>query len=106
MAAIPARAELLYEISGNGAKAKSYLLATNRFVDMTFLDTIPNVFKCFGRCKSVVTEFAMQDYEALAALRQAAILPDSVKLSNFYTPEEYTYIDNSLKINLGRGLDQ
>ena len=106
MAAIPARAELLYEISGNGAKAKSYLLATNRFVDMTFLDTIPNVFKCFGRCKSVVTEFAMQDYEALAALRQAALLPDSVKLSNFYTPEEYTYIDNSLKINLGMGLDQ
>jgi uncharacterized protein YbaP (TraB family) len=100
------RAELLYEISGNGAKAKSYLLATNRFVDMTFLDTIPNVFKCFGRCKSVVTEFAMQDYEALAALRQAAILPDSVKLSNFYTPEEYTYIDNSLKVNLGMGLDQ
>ena len=100
------RAELLYEISGNGAKAKSYLLATNRFVDMTFLDTIPNVFKCFGRCKSVVTEFAMQDYEALAALRQAAILPDSVKLSNFYTPEEYKYIDNSLKINLGMGLDQ
>ena len=100
------RAELLYEISGNGAKAKSYLLATNRFVDMTFLDTIPNVFKCFGRCKSVVTEFAMQDYEALAALRQAAILPDSVKLSNFYTAEEYTYIDNSLKINLGMGLEQ
>ena len=103
---IPSRAELLYEISGNGARAKSYLLATNRFVDMTFLDTIPNVFKCFGRCKSVVTEFAMQDYEALAALRQAAILPDSVKLSNFYTQEEYKYIDNSLKINLGMGLDQ
>lgn len=100
------RAQLLYEISGNGAKAKSYLLATNRFVDMTFLDTIPNVFKCFGRCKSVVTEFAMQDYEALAALRQAAILPDSVKLSNFYTAEEYRYIDNSLKVNLGMGLDQ
>ena len=103
---IPSRAELLYEISGNGSRAKSYLLATNRFVDMTFLDTIPNVFKCFGRCKSVVTEFAMQDYEALAALRQAAILPDSVKLSNFYTQEEYKYIDNSLKINLGMGLDQ
>jgi uncharacterized protein YbaP (TraB family) len=100
------RAQLLYEISGNGVKAKSYLLATNRFVDMTFLDTIPNVFKCFGRCKSVVTEFAMQDYEALAALRQAAILPDSVKLSNFYTTDEYKYIDNSLKINLGMGLDQ
>ena len=99
-------AQVLYEISGNSVRAKSYLLATNRYVDMTFLDTIPNVFKCFGRCKSVVTEFAMQDYEALSALRQAAILPDSIKLSNFYTAEEYKYIDNSLKINLGMGLDQ
>lgn len=48
----------------------------------------------------------MQDYEALAALRPAAILPDSVKLSNFYTPEEYQLIDNTLRINLNMGLDQ
>ena len=102
----PVQAQLLYEISGNGAKQKSYLLATNRLVPMQFLDTIPNVFKCFGRCKKVVTEFAMQDYEALAALRQAAILPDSVKLSNFYSESEYTLIDNSLQINLGMGLDK
>jgi uncharacterized protein YbaP (TraB family) len=73
---------------------------------MQFLDTIPNVFKCFGNCDKVITEFAMQDYEALSALRQAAVLPDSVKLSNFYTESEYEYIDNSLRINLGMGLDQ
>lgn len=102
----PLKAQLLYEISGNGAKHKSYLLATNRLVDMQFLDTIPNVFKCFGQCNKVITEFAMQDYEAIAALRQAAILPDSVKLSNFYSESEYEYIDNSLRINIGMGLDQ
>lgn len=102
----PIQAQVLYEISGNGAKYKSYLLATNRLVDMQFLDTIPNVFKCFGRCNKVITEFAMQDYEALSALRQAAILPDSVKLSNFYSESEYALIDNSLRINIGMGLDQ
>ena len=100
------KAQVLYEISGNGAKSKSYVLATNRLVEMQFLDTIPNVFKCFGKCRKVVTEFAMQDYEALAALRQAAVLPDSVKLTNFYSESEYQYIDNSLRINLGMGLDQ
>ena len=100
------KAQVLYEVGGRFSKHKSYILATNRLVDMQFLDTIPNVFKCFGRCNKVITEFAMQDYEALAALRQAAILPDSVKLSNFYTEAEYTYIDNSLRINLGMGLDQ
>lgn len=101
----PTHAQVLYEISGKSVRAKSYILATNRFVDMQFLDTIPNVFKCFARCNKVVTEFAMQDYEAIAALRQAALLPDSVKLTNFYTESEYTYIDNALRINLGMGLD-
>ena len=102
----PLYAELLYEISGRGCAHKSYLLATNKLVDMSFIDTIPNTFRCFGRCNKVITEFAMQDYEAIAALRQAALLPDSVKLSNFYTEDEYTFIDNSLKIRLGMGMEQ
>lgn len=102
----PLKAQLLYEISGNSSKSKSYLLATNRLVEMQFLDTIPNVFKCFGKCNKVITEFAMQDYEALAALRQAALLPDSVKLSNFYSESEYEFIDNALRINLQMGLDK
>ena len=97
---------MLYEISGKGSRSKSYILATNRYVEMQFIDTIPNVFKCFSRCNKVITEFAMQDYEAIAALRQAALLPDSVKLTNFYSEKEYTYIDNALRINIGMGLDQ
>lgn len=103
---ISVHAQLLYEISGNGAKQKSYVLATNRLVEMQFLDTIPNVFRCFSKCHKVLTEFAMQDYEALAALRQAAILPDSIKLHNFYSESEYKSIDNALRVNLEMGLDQ
>ena len=100
------QAQVLYRISGNSVTAPSYILATTRMVDMTFIDTIPNAFKCFSNCNKVVTEFAMQDYEALAALRQAAILPDSVRLSNFYTTEQYQEIDDALRINLGMGLDK
>ena len=62
---VPAKAQVLYEISGRSVKQKSYILATNRLVNMQFLDTIPNVFKCFSKCKKVVTEFAMQDYARL-----------------------------------------
>ena len=98
--------QVLYRISGNSAVAPSYILATNRMVDMTFIDTIPNVFKCYAECDKVLTEFAMQDYEALAALRQAALLPDSVRLSNFYSDEQYQAIDDALRINLGMGLDK
>ena len=99
-------AQLLYQVSGNSTKSKSYILATNKLVDMCFADTIPNVFKCFGSCDKVLTEFAMQDYEALAVLRQAALLPDSVKLSNFYSEKQYEFIDESLRLTLKMGLDQ
>ena len=99
-------AQVLYRISSNATAAPSYILATNRMVDMTFIDSIPNAFKCFAACNKVITEFAMQDYEALAALRQAALLPDSVRLRNFYSDEQYQVIDEALRINLGMGLDQ
>ena len=99
-------AQVLYRISGNSAAAPSYILATNRMVDMTFIDTIPNAFKCYAQCNKVITEFAMQDYEAIAALRQAAILPDSIQLRHFYTHEQYQQIDEALRINLSMGLDK
>ena len=104
--ALHVNAQLLYEISGRASKQKSYILAINRYVNMQFLDTIPNVFQCFAKCNKVMTEFTMQDYEALAALRQAAILPDSIQLTNFYTAEQLDYIDQNLLLNIGMGLDK
>ena len=104
--ALHAKAQLLYEVSGRSSKQKSYILAINRYVNMQFLDTIPNVFQCFAKCDKVLTEFTMQDYEAIAALRQAAILPDSIRLTNFYTEQQLDYIDQNLLINIGMGLDQ
>ena len=99
-------AQVLYQVSGNNSAGKSYILATNILTDITFLDSIPNLFKCYGMTDKVITEFAMQDYEALAALRQAALLPDSVRLSNFYTDEEYIQIDEALRLTLNMGLDK
>ena len=98
--------QVLYRVSSNSTKAPSYILATNKLVDIAFLDTIPNVFKCFSDCDKVITEFAMQDYEAIAALRQAALLPDSVQLRNFYPDLQYNEIDEALRTHLGMGLDK
>ena len=101
-----AHCQLVWQISGNGALDKSYLFATNRLTEVTFLDTIPNLFKVYTKCNKVITEFAMQDYEAIAALRTAALLPDSVRLMNFYTEDEYKEIDGALMATLGMGLQQ
>ena len=101
------RAQLLYDISGNSSRSTSYILAVNPLVDQTFIDTIPNAYACFSRCDKVVTEFTMQDHVALQTLRQAALLPDSVRLTNFYTDREYRDIDEALRLALdGLGLQQ
>lgn len=99
-------AQVLYRISSNSTAAPSYILATNKMVDLAFLDTIPNVFKCYNTCNKVITEFAIQDYEAIAALRQAALLPDSIRLQNFFTEEQYEDIDAMLQLNVGMGIEQ
>lgn len=99
-------AQVLYQISGNGCAGKSYVLATNKLTDIRFLDTIPNVFKVYSNSDKVITEFAMIDYDAIAALRRAALLPDSVLLRNFYTDDEYRQIDEALQLTLGMGLDK
>ena len=99
------QAQVLYQISGNGCRGKSYLLATNALTDIRFLDTIPNLFKVYGQTDKVITEFAVEDYEAIAALRKAALLPDSVRLQNFYTEEEYHQIDEALLLTLGMGME-
>ncbi len=102
---IKGAAQLLYEVSGNGVQDKSYILATNKLCNITFLDTIPNLFKIFGECDKLITDMAITDEQALQALREAALLPDSVQLKNFYTPEEYNAIDQALFLTLQMGLD-
>lgn len=98
-------AQLLYEVYGNSAKSKSYILATNRFVDQTFVDSIPNCCACFSQCGRVVTEFAMQDYEAIAVLRQAALLPDSISLRDCFSPSDYDYIKEACIALLDLNID-
>ena len=105
---LPIRAQLLYEVSGNGAKAKSYIFATNPYVDESYLDSLPlftHIFDLYSQCTRVVTEFAFQDYEALAALRQSSVLPDSVSLSDLFSPSDYEYIRTACLSMLSLDID-
>ena len=60
--------QVLYRISGNSAAAPSYILATNRMVDMQFIDTIPNAFKCYATSEDLIIEAMRRMKEALAKL--------------------------------------
>ena len=100
------QAQVLYKVSGNSAKSPSYIFATNKIVGIEFLDSVPNLLRCFSQCSVVLTEFAMQDYEAIATLRTAALLPDSIRLDRYYTAEEYQKIDEAMQLALGMGMDK
>ena len=100
------QAQVLYKVSGNSTKAPSYIFAMNKIVGIEFLDSVPNLLRCFSQCSVVLTEFAMQDYEALATLRTAALLPASIRLDRYYTEEEYKQIDEAMQLTLGLGLDK
>lgn len=106
LSAMVLNGQVLYRISGNGVKAPSYVFATNRIVGLEFLDSVPNLLPTFAKCKTVIAEFAMQDYEAIATLRTAALLPDSVLLDRYFTTEEYQSIDEAFRLAFEMGMDK
>ena len=95
LTAISANAQLLWQISGNSTNQKSYLFATNKLADISFLDSVPNLFKVWGRCDKVITEMAIHDFEAQKALAQAALLPHDSTISMLYSADEYRLIEAS-----------
>ena len=92
---LTAKSQLLYQISGRGVE-KSYLFATNKYVNIDFLDSVPNLLPVFARCQTVVTEFAITDSTLAPLLSAAAMLPDTVDLYTLYSPVEITAINNAL----------
>lgn len=103
---LQANAQLLYEISGNNSQSKSYMLATNKLSDISFLDTIPNLFKVFGRCDKVITEMALSTESARQALQTASVLPDSISLRDIYSLDEYKTISDAVMLTMGLSLDK
>ncbi len=91
-----ANAQLLYQITGKGIKGKSYIFATNKLCNISFLDTVPQLFKVFNECHTVITEMALNSADVQKVLAQAALLPDSTLLHSFYTKDEYERIDQAL----------
>ncbi len=99
--AISAKGQLLYEISGNNSARKSYIFATNRFCDIQFLDTVPNLFKVFSSTTRTITEMSLFSDLLNRQLANAAMLHDSMSLRNFYSAEEYKEIAEGISLTIG-----
>jgi uncharacterized protein YbaP (TraB family) len=88
---------LLWEVSGNGLTAPSYLFGTYHFVGKSLVDSLSDIKKYFNACKTVVGEVPMTDSTDMKNLTAAMMLGDSTTLEKLYTPEEYKFIGDYLK---------
>ncbi|HEV7231882.1 MAG TPA: TraB/GumN family protein [Bacteroidia bacterium] len=93
---------LLWEISGNGLKAPSYLFGTYHLINSTFIDSMPLIQKKFDACSTVAGEILM-DAGTLAKVSESAIMKDS-SLSQLMTKEEYDLTAAYLKETTGMNL--
>ena len=90
------KAQLLYEISGNGLKQRSYLFAQYPLTDVSFLDSIPNLLKAYGRSEALVLETAFNNIDAQEAIAMAASMPDSINYGDLLTTTQYELLDRTL----------
>lgn len=102
---LTAKSQLLYRISGRGVE-NSYLFATNKYANIEFLDSVPNLLALFARSKTVVTEFVVNDSVVRALLSSAALLPDSTDLYSLYTPTEIGQINAALMETMQLNVEQ
>ena len=90
-------AQLLWEISGNGVKEKSYIFATYPLADISFLDSVPHIFKIYSDCEKIISEVNVPDNEAIRAIMSGAKLEEGKTLKDIYSPIQYDRISNAFR---------
>ncbi|MBQ9440322.1 MAG: TraB/GumN family protein [Paludibacteraceae bacterium] len=98
--------QVLYEISGNGLKNKSYIFGECKWVPTSFLDSVPELIKAYGHCEQIAVECFMNNVDVADDLRRAALLPDSAKYEDMLSHDEYQIVNQALLNRLHLGLEQ
>jgi hypothetical protein len=88
-----AQAQLLWEVSGNKLKQPSYIFGTHHLVPSEFLDSVPEVYKCFNRSETIVSELVLSAVDAGSAIMKAAMLPQGESIKNLLSKEDYEMLN-------------
>lgn len=86
---------LLWEISGNGLKNKSYLFGTIHMIPSKDFYFSPKLDEAFGKSSKVVFEIdlkKMEDLTSILPVMMKSFMPDQ-KISDLVTDEEYQLIE-------------
>jgi uncharacterized protein YbaP (TraB family) len=100
-----ASAQLLWKISGNGLKQPSYLFGTHHLIPISFLDSVPGLYKAFNASEMIIGEMILCSVDATAMMQKAAIMPNHIKMSDLLDEQDFKLVDAELKRVLKMGLN-
>lgn len=102
--ALGANAQLLWKVSGNGAKGESYLLGTHHLAPISILDSIKGFNAAIEVVDAVGGEIDMADQAAQAPLMmQYMMAPADSTLSKLLTPEQADSVMKVMAKYMGPG---
>ncbi len=98
--AISINAQILYKVSGNGAKGESYVMGTHHLAPISILDSLENFKSALNSVDAVYGEIdqsEMNSPQTQQKMMMKAMAPSDSTLSKVFTKEQYDSIDNVLK---------
>lgn len=94
--------QVLYEVSGNGLKEKSYILGCNHLLASGILTGVPGVFRAYNQCERVVGEFETDEQNAMAAMLRYGKAEQT--LDEILLLDDVAFVDSMLRRDVGVGL--
>lgn len=98
------QAQLLYKISGNGLQKPSYIIGTNHFADVHFVNQIKGVNDALTATEQVYGELDMTDVmstENTTKMQTAMMLPKDKTLTDLLTLDQQQRLNDCLKELMG-----
>ncbi|WP_207427858.1 TraB/GumN family protein [Pedobacter sp. SYSU D00535] len=92
---------LLWEVSGKGLKAPSYLFGTYHLVGKDFTDSLPALMQAFDRSKTVVGEVIMDGEMEMAQKLMPLMLLKGTTLDKLFTSAEFALVDSFVSKKTG-----
>ena len=98
--AISSNAQILYKVSGNGAKGDSYVMGTHHLAPISIIESIKGFNSAINSVDAVYGEIEHSEMNSPTTqqkMMMLAMAPADSTLSKVFTKEQYDSIDNVIK---------
>lgn len=98
--ALSGNAQILYKVSGNGAKGDSYVMGTHHLAPISIIDSIKGFNSAINSVDAVYGEIELSEMsspQTQQKMMMAAMAPTDSTLSKVFTKEQFDSIDNVIK---------